>query len=221
MPTCSAPQVSTRKIRLAAGTKSRVPRRRSRRTGKSGVFVDAVQDLTGEWIWQGLVRSNGGQVLSDDRKALTFAEQVVVMIDGQVVQAGTPVELFERPRHTFVGHFIGSPGMNILPCEVDSVGVARFAGQAVPVASSGPKQAQGKKTEIGVRPEFVRFTDDGLPVQVERVSDIGRFRIVDARSGEHIIKALIAEGQSVPTERGHLSFDPSRTQLYADGWIVD
>jgi glycerol transport system ATP-binding protein len=160
-------------------------------------------------------------VTHDQTEALTFADQVVVMIDGQVVQAGTPVELFERPRHTFVGHFIGSPGMNILPCEVDGGGVARYLGQAVPVASQGAASAQGKKTEIGVRPEFVRFADSGLPVQVERVSDIGRFRIVDARAGEHIIKALIAEGQDVPVERGHLSFEPARTQLYADGWIVD
>jgi len=160
-------------------------------------------------------------VTHDQTEALTFAEQVVVMIDGEVVQSGTPVELFERPRHTFVGHFIGSPGMNLLPCEVDSAGVARFAGQAMPVASRGAASAQGKKTEIGVRPEFVRFADAGVPVQVERVSDVGRFRIVDARSGEHLIKALIAEGQEVPTERGHLAFDAARTQLYADGWIVD
>ena len=58
-------------------------------------------------------------VTHDQTEALTFADQVVVMNDGEVVQIGTPVELFERPRHTFVGHFIGSPGMNILPCEVD------------------------------------------------------------------------------------------------------
>jgi len=160
-------------------------------------------------------------VTHDQTEALTFADQVVVMIDGQVVQAGTPVELFERPRHTFVGHFIGSPGMNLLPCEVDAAGVARVADQAVPVASRAAAGARGKKTEIGVRPEFVRFTDAGLPVQVERVSDIGRFRIVDARSGEHLIKALVAEGQSVPAERGHVAFDAVHTQLYADGWIVD
>ncbi len=161
-------------------------------------------------------------VTHDQTEALTFAEQVVVMIDGQVVQAGTPVELFERPRHTFVGHFIGSPGMNVLPCEVDGAGVARYRR---PRGAGGiecrDRRAQGKKTEIGVRPEFVRFADSGLPVQVERVSDIGRFRIVDARAGEHIIKALIAEGQTVPTEHGHLAFEPARTQLYADGWIVD
>ena len=57
-------------------------------------------------------------VTHDQTEALTFADQVVVMQDGQIVQIGTPVELFERPTHTFVGHFIGSPGMNILPCTV-------------------------------------------------------------------------------------------------------
>ncbi len=51
-------------------------------------------------------------------EALTFADQVVVMQEGEVVQIGTPVELFERPQHVFVGHFIGSPGMNILPVKL-------------------------------------------------------------------------------------------------------
>lgn len=160
-------------------------------------------------------------VTHDQTEALTFADQVVVMLDGQVVQAGTPVELFERPRHTFVGHFIGSPGMNLLPCEVDAAGVARVAGHALPVASHGAASARGRRTEIGVRPEFVRFADTGLPVRVERVSDIGRFRIVDTRAGDHPIKALIAEGQRVPSDGGLLAFDAARTQLYADGWIVD
>ena len=55
-------------------------------------------------------------VTHDQTEALTFADKVVVMQLGEVVQIGTPVELFERPAHTFVGHFIGSPGMNVLPC---------------------------------------------------------------------------------------------------------
>ena len=50
-------------------------------------------------------------VTHDQIEALTFADQVVVMHEGQIVQTGTPVELFEKPKHTFVGHFIGSPGM--------------------------------------------------------------------------------------------------------------
>ncbi len=57
-------------------------------------------------------------VTHDQTEALTFADKVVVMHEGKVIQIGSPVELFERPQHTFVGHFIGSPGMNVLPCEV-------------------------------------------------------------------------------------------------------
>ena len=159
-------------------------------------------------------------VTHDQTEALTFADQVVVMFDGQVVQAGTPVELFERPAHTFVGHFIGSPGMNLLPCEVDAAGVPRFAGHAVATASRDVAAARGKKTELGVRPEFVRFADQGIPVQIERSSDIGRFRIVDARCGGQLIKLLVAEGQEVPETEGRLAFDPARTRVYADGWAV-
>jgi glycerol transport system ATP-binding protein len=159
-------------------------------------------------------------VTHDQTEALTFAEQVVVMFDGQVVQSGTPVELFERPAHTFVGHFIGSPGMNLLPCEIDAAGVARFAGHAIPNASRELRPARGKKTELGVRPEFVRFAAAGIPVRIERASDIGRFLIVDARHGEQLIKLLVAEGEPIPEGEGHLAFDPERTRVYADGWAV-
>src|SRR5882672_2141272 len=52
-------------------------------------------------------------VTHDQTEALTFADKVVVMYEGEVVQIGTPEDLFERPEHTFVGYFIGSPGMNV------------------------------------------------------------------------------------------------------------
>ncbi len=58
-------------------------------------------------------------VTHDQTEALTFADEVVVMYEGQVVQVGTPKELFEHPEHTFVGYFIGSPGMNIVPCRAE------------------------------------------------------------------------------------------------------
>src|SRR5438445_3240576 len=54
-------------------------------------------------------------VTHDQTEALTFADTVVVMHDGRVVQSGTPAELFDKPAHTFVGYFIGSPGMNSVP----------------------------------------------------------------------------------------------------------
>ena len=65
-------------------------------------------------------------VTHDQVEALTFAEQVVVMERGRILQVGTPGALFERPSHAFVGHFIGSPGMNFLPvrCDAETLRVA-------------------------------------------------------------------------------------------------
>jgi glycerol transport system ATP-binding protein len=169
------------------------------------------------------VRTTMIYVTHDQTEALTFADQVVVMEGGQVVQAGTPVELFERPRHTFVGHFIGSPGMNLLPCEV-SGGVARYAGIAIETATPAQPPADARRLEIGVRPEFVRFARDGeagVPVRIERVADVGRFRLVDTRHDAHAIKLLVSEGEPLPAEQGRLRFDPARTQVYADGWICN
>ncbi|MEZ5669849.1 MAG: ABC transporter ATP-binding protein [Alphaproteobacteria bacterium] len=159
-------------------------------------------------------------VTHDQTEALTFADKVVVMHDGTVVQIGTPVDLFEKPQHTFVGHFIGSPGMNLLPCTVEN-GSARFAGRAVATAAPVTQPAAGAAVELGVRPEFVSFADDGVPVQVVGVSDAGRFRIVDARADGHRIKLLVQEDAPIPSETAHVRFDPAHTQVYADGWIVN
>ena len=71
-----------------------------------------------------------------------------------------------------------------------------------------------------MRPEYVRFADAGLPARIERVADVGRLRIVDARCGEHLVKLVVAEDQAVPAESGFIDFDPAHTQVYADGWIV-
>jgi glycerol transport system ATP-binding protein len=158
-------------------------------------------------------------VTHDQTEALTFADQVVVMLDGRVVQSGTPVELFERPRHTFVGHFIGSPGMNLLPCEL-SDGVPRFRGIAIETAAPVRPGVASQRLEIGVRPEFVRFAPAGVPVQIERITDSGRFRIVHARHEDQPIRLLVGENESVPAERGFLAFDANHTQVYADGWIA-
>ena len=158
-------------------------------------------------------------VTHDQTEALTFADRVVVMNLGEVVQIGTPVELFERPEHTFVGHFIGSPGMNVLPCELADGG-ASIEGHRVPVANARALNEPDGVLEIGIRPEFVSFADQGLPVDVVRVSDAGRYRIVDTRLGAHSIKLLVREGESVPSERAYLRFDPERTRVYCDSRVL-
>ncbi len=158
-------------------------------------------------------------VTHDQVEALTFAEQVVVMFEGLVVQVGTPVELFNQPRHTFVGYFIGSPGMNILPCTIEN-------GQPVvhnsPVQTSRPivGQLQGK-TEIGVRPEFVDFTADGIPVAIDKVEDLGRYQVVTVKHESETIKMVVREDQTIPSENPRIRFNPDQTHVYCDDWVVE
>jgi glycerol transport system ATP-binding protein len=159
-------------------------------------------------------------VTHDQTEALTFADQVVVMKDGEIVQIGTPVELFERPSHTFVGHFIGSPGMNVLPCEVRG-GRAIVAGEAIETANGVSYRGEGKGLELGVRPEFVTFATEGVPVRVTKVLDAGRYRIVETTThAGHTIKMLVPEDERIPEDGARLRFAPERTQIYENGWMV-
>jgi glycerol transport system ATP-binding protein len=159
-------------------------------------------------------------VTHDQTEALTFAEQVVVMNNGEVVQVGTPIELFERPTHTFVGHFIGSPGMNVLPCDVDG-GRVGFLGQPIEITRDIRMPDGNGKLELGVRPEFTRFDSSGIPVDIVKAADVGRFRIVETRHREHRIRLLVPEGQSMPSGTAHVRFDPKHTHVYRDGWLVN
>ena len=156
-------------------------------------------------------------VTHDQTEALTFADQVVVMQEGEIVQIGTPVELFERPQHTFVGHFIGSPGMNILPA-VEDGGRVLFEGSNVTL--EGPTTGTGGKTEVGIRPEFVGISDTGIPARVTKVSDIGRHAVVETMVGDTAVKAVTDHASLTQGEEIHLSFRPDQTRLYRDGWIA-
>ena len=157
-------------------------------------------------------------VTHDQTEALTFADQVVVMDQGEIVQIGTPLELFERPMHTFVGHFIGSPGMNILPCDVRN-GSAFFNGQKIPLEGKLRKNIDSK-TEIGIRPEFVSVSPKGLPAKVTKVADIGRHCVIHALAGDSKIAAIV---EGTPPAQGDeicLAFDQKQTRLYSAGWLA-
>ena len=160
-------------------------------------------------------------VTHDQTEALTFADQVVVMHDGEVVQMGTPQELFDRPAHTFVGYFIGSPGMNVFPAQIEG-NVARIGQHTINLASHY-EQIDGSKVEIGIRPEFVRICDDlnGLPVTIERIEDIGREVVVRATHDGTSINIVAPEGTRLGPDENRLVFDQNAINVYADGWIVE
>ncbi|WP_029009922.1 ABC transporter ATP-binding protein [Azospirillum halopraeferens] len=163
-------------------------------------------------------------VTHDQVEALTFADRVAVMHEGQVVQLGTPQELFEAPQHTFVGYFIGSPGMNLLPCEPGE-GCVHVDGIAIPLRTGAADTAAagGGALELGIRPEFLELAAAGrpgtVPVTVTGVENLGTHKIVTARLGTRSLKVKVAEDQPVPTEAA-LRFPPDRARLYRDGRLA-
>ncbi|MEM8581115.1 MAG: ABC transporter ATP-binding protein [Pseudomonadota bacterium] len=158
-------------------------------------------------------------VTHDQTEALTFADKVVVMHDGRVVQIGTPQELFDTPEHTFVGYFIGSPGMNVLPARVTGHRATLDNGE-IGLAAAYP--ALDGKVEIGVRPEFVTLTDahEGMPVRVRRVEDVGRHKIVRADFFGSTINLIMPEGSDIGVDMNRVIFDPDRINVYRNDWRV-
>jgi glycerol transport system ATP-binding protein len=157
-------------------------------------------------------------VTHDQTEALTFADQVVVMYEGEIVQIGTPAELFSRPRHTFVGYFIGSPGMNVMPVTIEGR-TARLGAQAIELPGAPAAETQGTM-ELGIRPEYVRLGSTGMPVSVRKVEDIGRHKVVRASLEGRDIAAIIGEDAEIPAEP-KMAFDPAGINLYAGSWRVE
>jgi glycerol transport system ATP-binding protein len=175
-------------------------------------------------------------VTHDQTEALTFADEVVVMQSGQVLQRGTPEDLFLRPAHTYVGYFIGSPGMNVLPCEVEHQqggARARIGELDVPLPPALAHSATPSgHLELGIRPEHITVLDDGatgLPLVVRAVEDHGRFRIIagtlGAAAGGGPIKIRLghASGRIAAPVVGatiQVAFQPAHICLYRDHRIV-
>ncbi len=132
-------------------------------------------------------------VTHDQIEALTFAQQVVVMTHGRTLQMGSAADLFERPSHTFVGHFIGSPGMNFLPGQVvtDSVQVAGYS-LTLPAGRSMPDG----NIKLGIRPEYAQVVQahsaGALPMTVSQIQDVGTHVILTATVSTHAIKVRMS-----------------------------
>ncbi len=135
-------------------------------------------------------------VTHDQVEALTFAQEVVVMTRGRAVQVGSAEALFERPAHTFVGHFIGSPGMNFLPAEVRS-GQLHIAGQPMPLSRSlPPSWSAASSLKLGIRPEYISVHQQAgegcLPAQVLRWQDLGTSGLLTAQCGNEVLRVRLS-----------------------------
>ncbi|MBA3477058.1 MAG: ABC transporter ATP-binding protein [Lautropia sp.] len=182
-------------------------------------------------------------VTHDQVEALTFADRIMVMSDGRVMQSGTADQLFESPSHVFVGHFIGSPGMNFLPVSIAD-GVPRVAGQPLSGAATeqvsrwlSAQQATAPDASLllGIRPEYVRLAAEGdagtVDAVVERVQDLGTSILLTARVGTASVKvrmpvqtefetSLTTAGAQAAGRRLRLSVINSHSRFYRNQDLI-
>jgi multiple sugar transport system ATP-binding protein len=144
-------------------------------------------------------------VTHDQVEAMTLADRVVVLRDGQIEQHGTPLELYDRPANRFVAQFIGTPSMNVVPAA------------ALPML--GALAGSGARGDgfVGIRPEHVRLCGTGegatpgsLPATVDLVESLGVETLVYARL-ENNVQIVTRGGERTalrPGDGTRLCFDP-------------
>ena len=95
-------------------------------------------------------------VTHDQIEAMTLADRIIVLRDGQIEQSGTPRELYARPANIFVAQFLGTPRMNILPVTISDAGQAVLpGGREIPLPPHVKPPNPGTRLSIGIRPEDV------------------------------------------------------------------
>ncbi|HSP58501.1 MAG TPA: ABC transporter ATP-binding protein [Halomonas sp.] len=166
-------------------------------------------------------------VTHDQLEASTFADKIAVMYEGQVVQFGTPRQLFEEPAHTFVGYFIGSPGMNFLDVQVRD-GQLFSGNDVVPVRQRFCNiiaDTHSDNIKLGIRPDFIEVHDtpveNGMEVEVVSAQDFGTYSVLSLRFGDVLLKARINEDQSTPKGKAFIRFPQERIGMYVDEYRVE
>ena len=109
--------------------------------------------------------------------------------------------------------------MNVLPCSIDN-GQPVFHNHLLSTDYPVDINLSGK-LEIGIRPEFVNFADDGIPVAIDKIEDLGRYQVVTVNHESEVIKMVVNDDQQIPSESPKIKFNPAQTRIYRDDWVVD
>ncbi len=167
-------------------------------------------------------------VTHDQIEAMTMADKIVVLQAGKVEQVGSPLELYHHPANIFVGGFIGSPRMNMLPGEIadigaDGVTVMLKSGARVPAPSAPDNLRRGDPVTFGVRPEGFRVDPSG-PVagRVILVERLGGLTLLHVEMDTGVQLTVQLEG-SDPTRLNdvvHLSIDPALSYVFDKAGIA-
>jgi multiple sugar transport system ATP-binding protein len=130
-------------------------------------------------------------VTHDQVEAMSMGDRVGVLNEGRIVQVGTPHEIYNSPRDTFVAAFVGSPAINLIPGDLADGRVTAFGGKL----QTGVDKSWAKTTRpvtFGIRAEDVRVgPNEGVAAKVHDVENHGVEKIVTLRVGDELLRATV------------------------------
>ena len=162
-------------------------------------------------------------VTHDQNEAMTFANKIIVMDSGNIVQAGNPQELFERPQTTFVGYFIGSPAMNIYDCTAlsdfnVSIGDIKLK------TSTNLSNVKSEQLKIGIRSEFIKLVNDRgdntIEGKIETVEDFGNYKLITVSKDSLKIKAKVEREMKIPQDIALLNIPAEHCCIYQNNYLI-
>jgi multiple sugar transport system ATP-binding protein len=139
-------------------------------------------------------------VTHDQVEAMTMGDRIGVLNHGKLVQVGTPYEVYNNPRDTFVAGFVGSPAINLLKGSVAG-GKAVVTPQAFELPLGAGRGAGEGSYTFGIRPEDVAVAA-GAPVEakVHDIENHGIEKILTLRVGDHLVRASVPARVNVAVE---------------------
>jgi len=161
-------------------------------------------------------------VTHDQAEAMTLGHRVAVLDHGRLQQCGTPRELYDRPVNRFVAGFIGSPAMNLCEVALGENGTVALGEERVELdpETAALARANGRgSVTLGLRPEALELTGDGLAAWVEVVEEFGAdafvFCVADV-AGESTRLVARADARGAPDrgDRVALRVRPNEAHLF-------
>jgi multiple sugar transport system ATP-binding protein len=162
-------------------------------------------------------------VTHDQVEAMTLADKIVVLKDGQVMQIGSPMELYHNPANLFVAGFLGAPSMNFLKVTVQALNgnralVSNVALDPVEVPTSNRMFKVGETALLGLRPQYLSVSQGQgqLHGKVALTERLGAETVVEItlQEGNPLIAALSYDAVFPLGTLVNLSFDPSKAHLF-------
>ncbi len=158
-------------------------------------------------------------VTHDQVEAMSMADHIGVLNEGQLVQTGTPHEVYNHPLNTFVAQSVGSPPMNLLAGKLDKgKALIAEAGLAMPCRAAPAQANAGSSLVFGVRPEDISLEADAPgEARIYDIENHGVEKILTMRAGETTFAATVAANSQVAIdETVRFAWNPDKI-VFFDG----